>query len=97
MIDWRDPKNLEFVGKTANNSYYMVLDSTSNNDNDHGTADNAWGFVCGNGTTLDHFFTMTELQNHGWETGSVVRDSKLLDADAIIDLARDLLGMAIQE
>ena len=80
-IDWKDPENnLQFVGKTANNSYYL-----DKND--------VWGFGCGNGTSPNHRFVMEELQKHGWELGSTVQDSKVLTADGIIDLAKKLLGM----
>ena len=80
-IDWKDPKNnLQFVGKTATNSYYL-----DRND--------VWGFGCGNRTSPDHWFAMEELQKHGWELGSTVRDSKVLTADGIIDLAKKLLAM----
>ena len=78
-IDWNDPENnLEFVGKTANNSYYL-----DKNDK--------WGFGCGNGTSPNHLFMIEEMQKHGWELGSSIRDSKLLSADGIIDLAKNLL------
>eukprot|EP00587_Corethron_hystrix_P014207 CAMPEP_0113320856 /NCGR_PEP_ID=MMETSP0010_2-20120614/14536_1 /TAXON_ID=216773 ORGANISM="Corethron hystrix, Strain 308" /NCGR_SAMPLE_ID=MMETSP0010_2 /ASSEMBLY_ACC=CAM_ASM_000155 /LENGTH=66 /DNA_ID=CAMNT_0000178799 /DNA_START=268 /DNA_END=465 /DNA_ORIENTATION=- /assembly_acc=CAM_ASM_000155 len=59
-IDWNDPENnLEFVGQAANNVYYM-------------DRWDEWGFECRNGTSPDYFFTMKELQKHGWEIGSVV-------------------------
>jgi hypothetical protein len=80
-IDWEDPENnLEFVGMTAGNSYYL-----DRNDQ--------WGFGCGNGTSPDHWFALEEMQEHGWELGSTVRDSKLLTADTIIGLAKKLLAM----
>ena len=80
-IDWEDTENnLEFVGMTASNSYYL-----DRNDQ--------WGFGCGNGTSPDHLFALEEMQEHGWELGSTVRDSKLLTADTIIGLAKKLLAM----
>lgn len=78
-IDWDDPEtNLKFVGKTANNSYYMDKNQE-------------WGFGCGNGTAPYHWFSMAEAQQHGWELGSSVHDSKLLSADQLIEVAKILL------
>jgi len=76
-IDWNDVDNLEFVGRTADNVYYI---------------DNEWKFECGNGTASSHYFTMKEMQKNGWETGSVVKDSKNLRVDSIIDQAKTLLS-----
>ena len=81
LINWDDPvNNLPFVGMTANNTYYLDVNYE-------------WGFGCGNGTSPDHFFSMDELQKHGWELGSLVKDSNLLQPDAIVDLAQRLLVM----
>ena len=80
-IDWNDPhnNNLEFVGQTASNVYYM--DEAAE-----------WGFGCGNDTSPNHFFTMKEMQTHGWEIGSVVKDRNELNSDAIITLAKKMLA-----
>ena len=83
-IDWNDPENLTFVGRTANNTYFMD------------TRLGAWGFECGNGTASTHFFTMEEVQKRGWETGSAVLDIENMTADAIIVLAKELLSNANQ-
>ena len=79
IINWDDPENnLEYVGKTANNTYYL-----------HKTED--WGFGCGNGISDNHWFTMDEMQMHGWELGSVIRDIDDLSGDDIINLAKKML------
>ena len=82
-IDWNDDNNLKFVGNTAGNVYYM-------NNVDDGIHE--WGMNCGNGTSVSHFFTMEEMQRHGWETDSSVIDSKHLTVDAIIKQASTLLS-----
>jgi len=76
-IDWNN--GVEFVGKTTNNTYYL-------DQNDE------WGFGCGNETAPNHWFSMEELQQHGWELGSTIRDSKVLTADGIINLAKKLFS-----
>mmetsp|Transcript_3930 Transcript_3930/g.7494 ORF Transcript_3930/g.7494 Transcript_3930/m.7494 type:complete len:91 (+) Transcript_3930:956-1228(+) len=80
-IEWNDPENnLAYVGKTANNAYYL-------DESDE------WGFGCGNETSGNHWFTIEEMQKHGWELGSSVHDSKDLTADGIIHLAKQLFEM----
>ena len=94
LIDWSDyENNLKYVGRTSNNTYYIDIigDNEKKDNNDE------WGFYCGgrnnNGTsTSSHFFTMKEMQQHGWETGSEVLDSKHLTIDTIIDQAKKLLN-----
>lgn len=80
VINWDDPQNIDFVGRTANNSYFL-------HDVD------SWGFSCGNGSASGHFFTMAEMQTHGWEWNSSVRDSRSLSAEAIIAMAREKLHL----
>lgn len=78
-IDWNDENNLEFIGRTAKNIYYV---------------ENAWTFYCGNRTSSSHSFTMKEMQQHGWETGSEARSINHITPDTLIAMAKQLLSNA---
>eukprot|EP00536_Pseudo-nitzschia_multiseries_P009505 jgi/Psemu1/23367/gm1.23367_g len=79
-IDWDDPlNNLQFLGNTAGNVYYM-------------DKSDEWGFGCGNRSSPNHFFSLKEMQSHGWELGSVIKDRDELRSDEIITLAKNMLG-----
>ena len=75
-IDWNDKDNLDYVGKAFNNTYYV---------------NETWGFYCGNATNSSHFFSLREMQDHGWETGSVALAGDQIVGDTLIEMASVLL------